>query len=325
MHASEWGAEDLEAGLTEAIGRARKLFHDLHAAGGMMSAMSAGFGMPGRGPSGQGPGGHGPGFGTHGPGARGRGSSFSTPGPGGAGFGPGGESEPGPGAPGDPEHGPGHGHGPGTGPGTGPAAGPWGGPWGGTFAGAKDWAAFFGGPRGGWWHGGPGPRGGPGTRRPKASRGDVRATILALLSEGPRTGYQIMSDIEERSEGAWRPSPGAVYPALQQLADEGLIIGEEAGGRRTYQLTDAGREYVAENPEMARGAWESMAHAGVGELPGLFTQAARLGAAIAQMAHAGTPDQLREAERLLEQTRRRLYHLLADDDTDDDQPGGAAG
>jgi DNA-binding PadR family transcriptional regulator len=155
----------------------------------------------------------------------------------------------------------------------------------------------------------------------------VRATILALLSEGPRTGYQIMSDIEERSEGAWRPSPGAVYPALQLLADEGLILGEEAGGRRTFQLTDAGRAYVAENPEMARGAWESMAHAGPGELPGLFTQAARLGAAIAQMAHAGTPDQMREAERLLEQTRRRLYHLLADEGTDEetDEDEGAGG
>ena len=85
----------------------------------------------------------------------------------------------------------------------------------------------------------------------------MRAAILALLREGPRTGYQIMSDIEERSGGAWRPSPGAVYPALSQLADEGLIIGEESGGRRTFSLTDAGREYVEQNPDMARGAWES--------------------------------------------------------------------
>jgi DNA-binding PadR family transcriptional regulator len=194
--------------------------------------------------------------------------------------------------------------------------------WGATGAGCRpgpaggaglfgDWTAFFGGPRGGWWQGPQHPR------RPKASRGDVRATILALLSEGPRTGYQIMSDIEERSGGTWRPSPGAVYPALQQLADEGLIIGDEANGRRTYRLTDAGRAYIAENPEMARGAWESMGHTGAGELPGLFAQAARLGAAIAQIATAGSPEQMREAERLLEQTRRRIYRLLADDD----QPG----
>ena len=67
--------------------------------------------------------------------------------------------------------------------------------------------------------------------RPKASRGDVRAAILALLKEGPRNGYQIMSEIEERSRGAWRPSPGAVYPALSALADEGLIVGEESAGQ----------------------------------------------------------------------------------------------
>ena len=158
----------------------------------------------------------------------------------------------------------------------------------------------------------------------------MRATILALLTEGPRTGYQIMSDIEERSRGAWRPSPGAVYPALQLLADEDLIIGDEAAGRRTYSLTDAGREYVAANPEMARGAWESMAGAGgdsgPGDIPRLFTEAARLGAAIAQTAHAGTADQIRSAERLLKQTRRSLYEVLADEDTDEDtdeEPGSS--
>ncbi|HLH57630.1 MAG TPA: PadR family transcriptional regulator [Streptosporangiaceae bacterium] len=201
-----------------------------------------------------------------------------------------------------------------------------GGPFG--FGAAKDWMGLFGGPRRGrpGPHWGPRPGFGP-PRRAKASRGDVRATILALLSEGPRTGYQIMSDIEERSGGAWRPSPGAVYPALAQLADEDLIVGEEADGKRTYSLTDAGREYVAQNPEMARGAWESMSEPGPGELPGLFGEAARLGVAIMQMAHAGTPDQVREAERLLEQTRRRLYQFLADDaeDTDDEEQSGGPG
>jgi hypothetical protein len=87
------------------------------------------------------------------------------------------------------------------------------------FKAPEDWAGGFGG----WWPGPPGPP----PRGPKAGRGDVRAAILALLREGPRNGYQIMSEIEERSGGAWRPSPGAVYPALQQLADEGLIAGEE--------------------------------------------------------------------------------------------------
>ncbi len=180
-------------------------------------------------------------------------------------------------------------------------------------------AGFSGGQRG-WWPGPPGP-----ARGTKAGRGDVRAAILALLQEGPRNGYQLMSEIEERSDGAWRPSPGAVYPALQLLADEGLIAGEESGGRRTFSLTDAGRQHIEEDPEAARPAWEAMAQDEPGEMPGLFAQAARLGGSIVQLAHAGTPEQIRAAERLLEQTRRRMYQILAsdepaDDDDDDDEP-----
>jgi DNA-binding PadR family transcriptional regulator len=190
--------------------------------------------------------------------------------------------------------------------------------------GAGQWGGS-GGPWGSWWPGAPGS---PGAGRGrKAGRGDVRAAILALLREGPRTGYQIMSDIDERSSGAWRPSPGAVYPALSQLADEGLIAGEESAGRRTFTLTDAGREYVEQNPERARGAWESTAQQEAWELPGLFAEAARLGGGIVQIAHAGTPEQVQAAERLLEQTRRKLYQILADDlddepddeDEDDDE------
>lgn len=192
-----------------------------------------------------------------------------------------------------------------------------GGPRGGPFAGPKGrghWGGGFGGPWGGWW---PGPPGSPGQGRgSKASRGDVRAAILALLQEGPRNGYQIMSEIEERSGGAWRPSPGAVYPALQQLADEGLISGEEAEGRRTFTLTDAGREHIREHPERARGAWESAVQQEAWEVPGLFAEAARLGGGIVQIAHAGTHEQVLAAERLLERTRRELYRILAEDDAE---------
>jgi DNA-binding PadR family transcriptional regulator len=187
---------------------------------------------------------------------------------------------------------------------------PWrGGPW--------DWGASRG--KGGWERaGGFGPWGGswpgpPGfARGPKAGRGDVRAAILALLQEGPRNGYQILSEIEERSGGAWRPSPGAVYPALAQLADEGLIEAEESGGRRTFSLTAEGQRYVAENPQRARAAWESMTEADPGEVPGLFVEAARLGGSIVQVAREGTAEQVQAAEVLLERTRRAVYRILAD-------------
>ena len=189
-----------------------------------------------------------------------------------------------------------------------------GGPWerGAGRKGTRGWPPGFGGQWGDWWPGPPGP---PGfSRGPKAGRGDVRAAILALLREGPRNGYQIMSEIEERSGGAWRPSPGAVYPALSQLADEGLIEAEEsADGKRTFRLTGEGRQYVQDHPEAARAAWESMTQE-PGEVPGLFVQAARLGGAIVQMAREGTPQQIHEAETLLEQARRTMYQILADEE-----------
>jgi DNA-binding PadR family transcriptional regulator len=178
------------------------------------------------------------------------------------------------------------------------------------------WGGGMGGQWAGFW---PGPPGAPEPGRgPKAGRGDVRAAILALLKEGPRNGYQIMSDIKERSRGAWRPSPGAVYPALSALADEGLIVGEESAGRRTFRLTDVGRAYVEEHPDMARGAWESDEQQEAWQVPGLFTEAARLGGGIVQVARVGTPEQVRAAERLLEETRRGLYRILADDHDDHD-------
>jgi DNA-binding PadR family transcriptional regulator len=191
---------------------------------------------------------------------------------------------------------------------------------------AGQWQRGFGGHAGhGHWGGGAGAAGawwpGPPSaqRNSKAGRGDVRAAILALLKEGPRTGYQIMSDIKERSGGAWRPSPGAVYPALSQLADEGLIEGEESGGRRTFSLTAAGIDYIERNPEMARAAWESKAQQQAWELPGLFAEAARLGGGIVQVAHSGTPEQVQAVERLLERTRRELYQIMADDFDDEDE------
>jgi DNA-binding PadR family transcriptional regulator len=196
-------------------------------------------------------------------------------------------------------------------------------------AGRGHWGGGAGGAWGGWWPGGPpGPPGPPGSpgRPSKAGRGDVRAAILALLREGPRTGYQIMSEISERSGGAWRPSPGAVYPALSQLADEGLIAGEESGGRRTFSLTEAGLAYLEKHPEMARAAWESRQQQEAWELPGLFAEAARLGGGIVQVTHSGTPEQVHAVERLLARTRRELYQILADDfdpEGNDDDGAGA--
>src|SRR3954454_203342 len=78
----------------------------------------------------------------------------------------------------------------------------------------------------------------------RVGRGEGRAAVLSLLSEKPMHGYQIIREIEERSGGSWKPSAGSVYPTLQLLADEGLVSAEESNGRKTYALTDTGRQVV---------------------------------------------------------------------------------
>ena len=101
---------------------------------------------------------------------------------------------------------------------------------------------------------------GPGGRGPRVRRGDVRAAILDLLGEGQAwNGYQIIQEIGERTQGVWRPSAGSVYPALQQLEDEGLIAaaaGEDR--RRNYTLTDEGRAYVQAHADELKASWDAV-------------------------------------------------------------------
>lgn len=166
----------------------------------------------------------------------------------------------------------------------------------------------FGGPG---RHGFGGPRGRHGGRRP---RGDVRAAILVLLDEEPRNGYGIMQEIEERSAGAWRPSPGSVYPVLQQLEDEGLVHADESGERKLMQLTDTGRKYVAERRETLGTPWDTAAAGVSEEMMELRTLIWQVGAAVREVVGSGTDDQHAKARDVLADARRALYRILAGDE-----------
>jgi DNA-binding PadR family transcriptional regulator len=154
-------------------------------------------------------------------------------------------------------------------------------------------------------------------RRRRMRRGDVRAALLVLLEEQPHTGYSAMDELEQRSGGAWRPSPGSVYPTLQQLEDEGLIEQQAGEGRTPYTLTDQGRTYVAEHREELGEPWAKSAE-GIGEerleLKPLIAQIA---AASFQVGAAGDDAQVEKAKELLAETRRGLYKILADDTTEE--------
>ncbi|MGW2490025.1 PadR family transcriptional regulator [Streptomyces sp. NPDC001606] len=181
----------------------------------------------------------------------------------------------GPGGPGGPGFGPG---GPGFGPGFGP--GPW-------------------GPRG---------RGGP---RGRARRGDVRASILALLKERSMHGYEMIQEIAERSGGAWKPSPGSVYPTLQLLEDEGLITSESEGGKKLFSLTESGRGAAEEGAE---APWEEASRGVDWEAVGEIRQAGfGLMEAFGQVWKTGSKEQREKALVVLNDARKKLYLILADE------------
>jgi DNA-binding PadR family transcriptional regulator len=182
--------------------------------------------------------------------------------------------------------------------------------------GGPGWAGFGPGAFGRGFPFGP-PFAGGGRR---AGRGDIRAAILALLAEKPMHGYQIIQELAERSGGAWRPSPGSVYPTLQQLEDEGLVRAVQSeAGRRVHELTEAGRAEAASAG--GRSPWEEAAEHQAGEPSGLRELFLQVAAAAWQVAQAGSSGQHAAAAEILKDTRRRLYQLLADDSTAEaDQP-----
>ncbi|MFI6210193.1 PadR family transcriptional regulator [Streptomyces sp. NPDC051041] len=173
--------------------------------------------------------------------------------------------------------------GPGS-PGFGPGFGP--GPWGGRGRG--------GGPRG------------------RARRGDVRASILALLKDRPMHGYEMIQEIAERSGGAWKPSPGSVYPTLQLLEDEGLIASETEGGKKLFALTEAGRAAADEGPD---APWEEASRGVDWEALGEIRQAGfGLMEAFGQVWKTGSKEQREKALGVIDDARRKLYRILADED-----------
>ena len=194
----------------------------------------------------------------------------------------------------------------GGGPGPGGPGGPWGGgdpPWRDGPPFGPPWAGFlqtiFGVGRG-----------------PRARRGDVRAALLVLLDEEPRNGYQLMQELERRSQGAWRPSSGSVYPTLSQLEDEGLVAASKDESNRVYRLTDQGKAYVAKNRDELGTPWEVETSGGTDPRWEIMNLMREIGPALGQVLKFGTAEQIAEARRIVSEARRALYRLLADDEDD---------
>ena len=154
---------------------------------------------------------------------------------------------------------------------------------------------------------GHGPRGkGRGGR----GRPNVREAVLALLAERPMHGYEMIQELERRTGGVWRPSPGSIYPTLQLLEDEDLIVSDSSGGRKRFTLTEAGRAEA----ERAAGAapWEQFGEDEVNSARDFRDAAFGIMNALRQVGFAGTDEQRTRALEVLQETKRKLYAILAE-------------
>jgi DNA-binding PadR family transcriptional regulator len=162
---------------------------------------------------------------------------------------------------------------------------------------------------------GPGPWGGRGPWGPprgrRRERGDVRAAILLLLAEQPRHGYEILTEIADRSDGRWQPSPGSIYPVLKRLARDGLVQPQHENGKRVFTLTDEGRAVVEAERDGWGEPWQQSEDPAAEAGMELFAEGKQLGAAVWQVSQAGNPELIEAAKAVLADARKKIYGLLA--------------
>lgn len=143
--------------------------------------------------------------------------------------------------------------------------------------------------------------------RGRGRRGNTRAAILGLLAERPMHGYEMISELEQRTGGVWRPSPGSVYPTLQMLEDEALIVSEEADGRKRFTLTEAGQAAAEE----AGQPWHEFDQGRVAQAQQFREAGFGIMQALRQVGMTGNEQQRAAALEVLNETKRKLYAILA--------------
>ena len=212
--------------------------------------------------------------------------------------------------------------------------------------GRPSWGGF-GGPGGPGGFGRAGGHGGPppwvaglfglaqgeGQRGPRVRRGDVRMAILDVVRTGGSgegeqlNGYQVIQEIAARSNDQWRPSPGSVYPTIQQLQDEGLVETDEGPSRRALRLTPEGEAYVAEHADELDAVWKPFRSRSEqsSDFAGLKPEIGQVMGAVWQIVSTGSEQQRRAAVEVLVETRRKLYGILADGELDEADETGTSG
>jgi len=145
--------------------------------------------------------------------------------------------------------------------------------------------------------------------------GEVRLALLSMLESGPKHGYELMKELETKSGGIYKASAGAIYPALQQLEDEGLVTSDQLGGKRTYALTDAGRAELQREAETVKRIWLRAEEAGewwIGpESAEVMRPAAGVMKAALRAATRGSHDsaKIEKIRGILERAKREIESL----------------
>jgi DNA-binding PadR family transcriptional regulator len=150
----------------------------------------------------------------------------------------------------------------------------------------------------------------------QARRGDMTGHILGVLADKPMHGYEVIRELEKKSHGMWRPSPGSVYPTLQMLEEQDLVEAREEGGKKIYSLTDAGRAEVKKNPHKA--PWEWAEHkVDIGRMMEMRAQFFQMAHMFREIAMSGDEAKIKQAGEQLQKTKAELEKILGSDGSDD--------
>ncbi|MBD2298754.1 PadR family transcriptional regulator [Nostoc sp. FACHB-87] len=163
-------------------------------------------------------------------------------------------------------------------------------------------------------HGHRGSFGGDWGDEPRTRRGDIKFMLLALLSERPQHGYELIKELENRRGGFRKLSPGSVYPTLQMLEEGGYLTSEQVEGKRIYTITDNGRQLLSDRQQQSpsKNPYDSFAENKPSELIELRQTLIELHDVVAQIGRSGNLEQANRVKELLVQVKRDIYKFLAE-------------
>ncbi len=143
------------------------------------------------------------------------------------------------------------------------------------------------------------------------AKGDFAGLVLVALQEKPMYGYEIMKALEERFHGFYKPSAGAIYPALRSLYRRGLVTADGGERRKTYRITPKGEEYLRGIRKELKARFSAIERSLGPERAAMFREFRETGRLVAANVRNVTPEQAKELRGLMTEMRERIIRVLA--------------